>query len=119
MMRARGIHPTEGISTLEVVFCQLHAGGKFDHTAYKVSGGLHGVGASVVNALSEKLAVEVSRDGDVWRMEFERGHRTCELKKIGQRKRTGTRVVFRADPEISMADIGLDSGRGVGSSCSR
>ena len=95
-----GIHPTEGISTLEVVFCQLHAGGKFDHTAYKVSGGLHGVGASVVNALSEKLAVEVSRDGDVWRMEFERGHRTCELKKIGQRKRSGTRVVFRADPEI-------------------
>ena len=95
-----GIHPTEGISTLEVVFCQLHAGGKFDHSAYKVSGGLHGVGASVVNALSERLAVEVSRDGQVWRMKFERGHKTSDLKKIGQRKRTGTRVTFRADPEI-------------------
>ena len=95
-----GVHPTEGISTLEVVFCQLHAGGKFDHGAYKVSGGLHGVGASVVNALSEWLAVEVSRDGEVWRMEFERGQRTCELKKIGQRKRSGTRVMFRADPEM-------------------
>ncbi len=95
-----GIHPTEGISTLEVVFCQLHAGGKFDHGAYKVSGGLHGVGASVVNALSEWLAVEVCRDGEVWRMEFERGVRTAELKKIGQRKRSGTRVMFRADPEM-------------------
>ena len=95
-----GIHPTEGTSTLEVVFCQLHAGGKFDHGAYKVSGGLHGVGASVVNALSEWLAVEVSRDGDVWRMEFERGVRTTELKKIGQRKRSGTRVMFRPDPEM-------------------
>ena len=95
-----GIHPTEGVSTLEVVFCHLHAGGKFDHGVYKVSGGLHGVGASVVNALSESLAVEVSRDGDVWRMEFERGKRKGELKTIGRRKRSGTRVTFRPDPEI-------------------
>ncbi len=95
-----GKHPTEGISTLEVVFCHLHAGGKFDHDVYKVSGGLHGVGASVVNALSEWLGVEVSRDGDVWRMEFERGKKTSELKKIGQRKRTGTTVTFRPDPDI-------------------
>ena len=95
-----GPHPTEGVSTLEVVFCRLHAGGKFDHGVYKVSGGLHGVGASVVNALSEWLDVEVSREGILWRMEFERGKKSSELKQIGTRKRTGTRVTFRADPEI-------------------
>jgi len=95
-----GRHPTEKVSTVEVVFCHLHAGGKFDHDTYKVSGGLHGVGASVVNALSEWLEVEVCRDGAVWRMAFERGKKTSELKKIGQRKRTGTSVTFRADPEV-------------------
>ncbi len=95
-----GIHPTEKISTLEVVFCQLHAGGKFDHDVYKVSGGLHGVGASVVNALSEWLEVEVCREGDIYRMEFERGKKVVELEKIGQRKRSGTRVTFKPDGEI-------------------
>ena len=95
-----GPHPTEKISTLEVVMCQLHAGGKFDHDAYKVSGGLHGVGASVVNALSEWMEVEVSRDGNVYEMEFERGHKTSELKVVGKRKQTGTRVTFRPDPQI-------------------
>jgi DNA gyrase subunit B len=95
-----GPHPTEKVSTLEVVFCHLHAGGKFDHGVYKVSGGLHGVGASVVNALSEWLEVEVSRDGNVYSMSFERGKKTSDIKKIGQRKRTGTKVTFRADPEI-------------------
>ena len=95
-----GPHPTEKVSTLEVVFCHLHAGGKFDHDTYKVSGGLHGVGASVVNALSEWLEVEVARDGEVYHMEFERGRKKTDLKKIGQRKRTGTKVTFRADPEI-------------------
>jgi DNA gyrase subunit B len=95
-----GPHPTEKVSTLEVVFCHLHAGGKFDHGVYKVSGGLHGVGASVVNALSEWLEVEVCRDGDVFRMEFERGIKTSDVKKIGKRKRTGTTVTFRPDPEI-------------------
>ena len=95
-----GPHPTEKVSTLEVVMCRLHAGGKFDHGAYKVSGGLHGVGASVVNALSEWMEVEVSREGTVYEMEFERGRRTSDLKTIGKRKRTGTRVTFRADPEI-------------------
>ena len=95
-----GPHPTEKISTLEVVFCTLHAGGKFDHGVYKVSGGLHGVGASVVNALSEWMEVEVSRGGDIYRMEFERGRKLGDLKKIGTRKRTGTKVTFRADPEI-------------------
>ena len=95
-----GPHPTEKVSTLEVVFCHLHAGGKFDHDTYKVSGGLHGVGASVVNALSEWLDVEVSRDGELYHMEFERGRKKSDLKKIGQRKRTSTKVTFRADPEI-------------------
>ena len=95
-----GIHPTEKVSTLEVVFCQLHAGGKFDHDAYKVSGGLHGVGASVVNALSEWLEVEVCRDGIVYSMEFHRGKKDAEPRKIGSRKRSGTKVTFKADPEI-------------------
>ncbi|HHH76017.1 MAG TPA: DNA gyrase subunit B, partial [Phycisphaerae bacterium] len=95
-----GPHPTEKVSTLEVVFCHLHAGGKFDHGVYKVSGGLHGVGASVVNALSEWLEVEVSRGGTVSRMEFERGRRVSELKEIGKRKRTGTTITFKPDSEI-------------------
>jgi DNA gyrase subunit B len=95
-----GIHPTEKTSTLEVVFCQLHAGGKFDHDAYKVSGGLHGVGASVVNALSEWLEVEVCRDGNVYRMVFEKGKVSEGLQTIGQRKRTGTKVTFKPDGEI-------------------
>ena len=101
-----GPHPTEKVSTLEVVFCQLHAGGKFDHGVYKVSGGLHGVGASVVNALSEWLEVEVSRGGEVYHMDFLRGVRQGELKKIGQRKRTGTKVTFKPDSQI-FPDIAL------------
>ena len=101
-----GPHPTEKISTLEVVFCRLHAGGKFDHGVYKVSGGLHGVGASVVNALSEWMEVEVCRDGEVYQMVFERGKKTEDLKKIGRRKRSGTKVTFRADPKI-FPDISL------------
>jgi DNA gyrase subunit B len=95
-----GPHPTEKVSTLEVVFCQLHAGGKFDHGVYKVSGGLHGVGASVVNALSEWTEVEVSRNGTIWQMEFERGKKVSDLKQIGKSKRTGSRITFRPDPEI-------------------
>jgi DNA gyrase subunit B len=101
-----GPHPTEKVSTLEVVFCHLHAGGKFDHDTYKVAGGLHGVGASVVNALSESMAVEVCRDGEVYHMEFERGRKVGDLKKIGQRKRSGTKVTFRPDPDI-FPDISL------------
>ncbi|MDP7637168.1 MAG: DNA topoisomerase (ATP-hydrolyzing) subunit B [Phycisphaerae bacterium] len=95
-----GPHPTEKISTLEVVFCKLHAGGKFDHGVYKVSGGLHGVGASVVNALSEWTEVEVCRDGIVHHIEFERGKKKSNLRKIGKRTRSGTKVTFKADPEI-------------------
>ncbi|MGB2819443.1 MAG: DNA topoisomerase (ATP-hydrolyzing) subunit B [Phycisphaerae bacterium] len=104
-----GPHPTEKISTLEVVMCRLHAGGKFDHGAYKVSGGLHGVGASVVNALSGWMEVEVSRNGEVYEMTFERGKKVSNLKKIGTRKRSGTRVTFRADPKI-FPDISFQYG---------
>jgi len=98
-----GIHPKEGIPTVEVVFAKLGAGGKFEHTAgsaYKVSGGLHGVGASVVNALSEWLEVEVSREGKVHHMEFERGHKSSDLKVIGSRSQTGTKVTFKPDTQI-------------------
>jgi DNA gyrase subunit B len=98
-----GIHPKMGIPTVEVVFGVLHAGGKFEHnanSAYKVSGGLHGVGASVVNALSEWLEVEVSRDGKVHHMEFERGHKSGDMKVIGKRDKTGTKVTFKPDKEI-------------------
>ncbi len=95
-----GPHPQLKISTLEVVMCKLHAGGKFDHDTYKVSGGLHGVGASVVNALSEWCEVEVAKDGQLWRMEFERGVKTSDLKKLGPRKASGTRTTFKPDPEI-------------------
>ncbi len=95
-----GPHPQLKISTLEVVMCKLHAGGKFDHDSYKVSGGLHGVGASVVNALSEWCEVEVTKNGEVWRMEFERGTRVNELEKTGTRKKDGTRTTFMPDSQI-------------------
>ena len=95
-----GPHPTLKISTLEVVMCKLHAGGKFDHDSYKVSGGLHGVGASVVNALSEWCEVEVCRDGQVFTMEFERGKKSAELQRTGQRKKSGTKTTFKPDSEI-------------------
>src|SRR5256714_15368834 len=98
-----GIHPTEKIPTVEVVFAKLGAGGKFEHTAgsaYKVSGGLHGVGASVVNALSEWLEVEVSREGKVHHMEFERGHKSSDLKVIGSRSPTGAESTFKPHSQI-------------------
>ncbi len=101
-----GPHPALKISTLEVVLCKLHAGGKFDHDSYKVSGGLHGVGASVVNALSEWLEAEVCRDGIVWFMEFQRGARSSDLKKMGTRKKSGTKITFMPDNQI-FPDIGL------------
>ena len=99
-----GVHPTEGVPTVEVVFAKLGAGGKFENQsgtgAYKTSGGLHGVGASVVNALSEFLEVEVSRGGEVHHMTFERGVKTQDLKVIGHRDKTGTKVTFKPDPAI-------------------
>ncbi len=94
------IHKTEGKPAVTVVMTVLHAGGKFDSDTYKVSGGLHGVGVSCVNALSEWLEVEVKRDGYVHHQRFERGVETTELLKIGKTKDTGTKVTFRPDGEI-------------------
>ena len=93
-------HPQKRIPTLEVVLTVLHAGGKFDNDAYKVSGGLHGVGVSVVNALSKRLIAEVKRDGGIYRMEFSRGKTTQKMQKVGTSKATGTSITFWPDEEI-------------------
>ena len=93
-------HPVKKIPTLEVVMTILHAGGKFDNTAYKVSGGLHGVGVSVVNALSKKMNVQVRRDGHIYEMEFSRGKTTQKMREIGTSETTGTTTTFWPDEEI-------------------
>ncbi|MDE6661478.1 MAG: DNA topoisomerase IV subunit B, partial [Anaeroplasmataceae bacterium] len=92
------IHPKTGKSAVETIFTVLHAGGKFDGSSYKVSGGLHGVGASVVNALSEWLEVTVNRNGKKYRQRFERGIVKYDLEEIGNSRHTGSQVVFKADP---------------------
>ena len=94
------IQPQTGRPALEVVYTVLHAGGKFGGGGYKVSGGLHGVGASVVNALSEWLRVRVHKNGNIYEMKFARGHITQEMKIIGKTDKTGTEVTFQPDPEM-------------------
>jgi DNA gyrase subunit B len=95
-----GIHPTEGISAATVVFTILHAGGKFGGSGYKIAGGLHGVGSSVVNALSEWLRLTVYKDGIEYYQEFSRGDYTEPLKEVGKTDRKGTTISFKADSEI-------------------
>ena len=93
-------HPTENMSALELVMTTLHAGGKFDHSSYKVSGGLHGVGVSVVNALSVHTIAQVQRNGKIYRQTYEYGIRTCDLQEIGTSEETGTSIYFEPDPDI-------------------
>ena len=102
------LHPTEKVSALQLVMTTLHAGGKFDESAYKVSGGLHGVGAAAVNALSNWMVVEVKRDGHLWQQKYERGIPLNEVEKVRKLKRgeaTGTTTTFRFDETIFEEDI--------------
>ena len=102
-----GMHAM-GKPTVEVIFTVLHAGGKFGDGGYKVSGGLHGVGASVVNALSEKYIVEVSRQGFVWKQEYMRGEPVAPVEKGAATDKTGTKTTFWPDPEIFTETTEID-----------
>ena len=93
-------HPKMKIPAVEVIHTVLHAGGKFGGGGYKVSGGLHGVGAAVVNALSTRMEVEINRNGKIYEIEFARGKTTKKLNVIGESRRTGSKTTFWPDPEI-------------------
>ena len=93
-------HPKSGTNALQVIFTTLHAGGKFEHRTYRTAGGLHGVGASVVNALSKELVATSKRNGCLWQQRFERGKPVSALRKVGPARGTGTTVFFRPDPKI-------------------
>jgi len=95
-----GIHKESGVPALELVMTTLHAGGKFDNKSYHVSGGLHGVGVSVVNALAESMTVEVHKEGKIHRQSFSRGEKITELEVVGETKKRGTKTTFLPDPEI-------------------
>ena len=101
-------HPKLGIPAVEVIHTVLHAGGKFGGGGYKVSGGLHGVGASVVNALSTKMEVEIKRNGKIYRQEYRRGKTAMPLTEVGEAKKTGSKTVFWPDPEIFQESVEFD-----------
>src|SRR5467141_1437916 len=94
------IHPKYGVPAAELVMSRMHAGGKFEHKTYRVSGGLHGVGLSVVNGLSEWLEARIKRDGKEWRIRFARGEKAEDLKAVGPATGTGTTITFKPDPQI-------------------
>ena len=105
-----GMHKEHKRETLEIILTDLHSGGKFDDNSYKVSGGLHGVGVSVVNALSKRLDVEVRREGKVWVQSYERGVPLAEIRPTGTSRKTGTRITFWPDPQIfSVNEFHFDS----------
>ena len=114
------IHPETGCNTLETIMTTLHAGGKFSTKSYQVSGGLHGVGISVVAALSDALVVQVHRQGQIYQQEFSRGKPQGNLQVLGETDRTGTHVSFHADPDIFKDSVfrwelveGIGAGQGL------